>query len=543
MRTARKCLMAMLAVAIALVATDPARAAGQCAELARLAPTDAAFHRPIAEFTAVEVPAKGNAPAHCALSGVIWPETRYLLLLPKQGWNGRFVMTGNGGPAGVLRTEPIAELLRRGYAAAGDSGGHFGNQPLFAFGYNPPDNSNPYAQQKLADFAYRSIHESARLSRQLIRSYYGSAPKYSYYVGASQGGRQGLKNAQLYPDDFDGWVVGYPVINITNQTMTGVLNSRAVVAGAGAISPAKLALLAMTTLRRCDAVDGVADGLIADPRACDFQPARDLPLCADDKDRDDCFTPAQAEGIAQVYRGPRSTSGKPVYFGTPVGSEIFAPNRGFGPPQGPVTLASLWRAFLLPADPARPMTSVSLAYGDSYVKYLVLQQPNWDWRTGELDNYEAVARARGIYELVDALNPDLHRVAGAGKKIIQYHGWADALVTPFVSVDYYERVNATLGEKATHDFYRLFMIPGMGHGPSAGPSDVGDWLGLMEDWVERGKAPERLTATRPAIEALGVRAMTRPLCPYPQQAAYSGHGSSDDAASFKCVARNSVVAR
>jgi feruloyl esterase len=345
-----------------------------------------------------------------------------------------------------------------------------------------------------------------------------------------------LKNAQLYPDDFDGWVIGYPVLNITNQTMLGVFSVRAASIGAATLPPDKLPLLSRATLQHCDSRDGVVDGLITDPRACDFEATRDLPLCPGDKDATDCFTRAQAEGIAAIYRGPRNALGQLFFFGSPVGSEIMAPNRGFGPTQGPATLGSLWRVFLLPADPAKPMSSISLAYGDSYVKHFTLQQPGWDWRTGDLSHYEEIARARGLYDLVDALNPDLQRLAASGKKIIHYHGWSDALVTPYVSVDYYERVVARLGDKATHDFYRLYMIPGMGHGPSAGPNDVGDWLQLMQDWVEKGKAPDRVIAKREAIEALGVRAITRPLCPYPQRSTYVGRGSADDAASFRCQA-------
>jgi Tannase and feruloyl esterase len=517
-------------LAIGIAASSASAAAAECADLALMQLTDLEFGRPIAALKATIVQAEGNIPAHCQLEGTIWPETKYMLKLPLDGWNGRFVMTGNGGPAGAVRTPLIAGFLRNGYAAAGDSGGHTGDRPLFSFAYNPPDNSNPHARQKLVDFAYRSIHESTHLSRKLIQEFYGRAPLYSYFVGNSQGGRQGLKNAQKYPGDFDGWVIGYPVLNITDETMHLAWNARAVVTGPGALPATKLPALVAAATRKCDALDGVTDSLISEPRKCTFAPSQDLPRCSAAGDDDSCFTAAQIEGLNKVYGGPTDSTGKAFYFSVPVGSEVMAPVPGADGNQ----LRSLWMGILLPTDPGNLMSSTSVAYGDSYVRHVVLQSPEWDWKTAPLspDDYHARARGAGIYDIVDALDPDLRKVAEGGKKILHYHGWADALVTPYVSADYFNRVTAALGPEKASSFYRLYMVPGMGHGPSAGPA-YSDWLETMRAWVEEGKAPDAIVATRPAAQ--GRPAMSRPLCPYPEIARYQGRGDINDAASFACV--------
>jgi feruloyl esterase len=503
-----------------------------CAELASLTLKDEAFGKPITDLKATRIAAEGATPEHCQVEGRIWPETDFMLKLPTTGWNHRFVMTGNGGPAGALRAPLLLPFLAQGYAVAGDTGGHLGDRPLFSFGFNPPDNSNPNAAQKLIDFAYRSIHESTQLSRSIIEAFYGEKAARAYYVGSSQGGRQGMKIAQVKPEDFDGWVIGYPVLDITGVTTQAVWNSQAALSGPGLLRPQQMQSLYNAVQTKCDATDGVKDGLVSDPQHCAFDPPRDLTQCRDRQEDDTCFTPAQIEAVKKVQHGPVTRAGKRLFLGTPLGSSVAAPG-----PDG--TSRSLWVPMILPMNPADLKTSLGFAYGESYTKYLLLKSPDWNWSTWNLDDYEA--KAQELHRTVDAVDADLRKVKDSGKKIVQFHGWADALVTPFVSTDYYEKVQAKLGADATHSFYKLYMIPGMGHGPSMGPNDVGkgpnnltDWLSLVRSWVEEGKEPSVLVASRAANAQAGLSALTRPLCPYPQVAKYK-NGDASSAASFICA--------
>jgi hypothetical protein len=524
---------ALLIMCMSLVTlTAHAAAATQtCADLAKLALKDVQFGKPIADLKATLVAADGATPEHCQIDGTIWPETKYMLKLPSNGWNGVFVMTGNGGPAGAVRPQILVGPLAQGYAVAGDSGGHLGDRPLFSFAYNPADNSNPNGPQKLIDFAYRSIHESAHLSKQIINAFYGRPAQRSYYVGGSQGGRQGLKNAQLYPEDFDGWVVGYPVLDLSGQTLAGVWNARAVVGGPGAIRPSQLPALAAAAQAKCDRIDGVTDQLISDAAACQVNAQTDLPSCTageGGEGGDACFTPEQKAAVAKVLSGPTTSKGERVFLGAPLGSSI-----SVAMPDG--SARSLWLGFLTPTDAKNPRSSISLAYGESYIQYFVYQDPKWDWQSGNFDDFKQ--RTASLRKTVDAVDPDLKRVQAGGKKILQYHGLADVLVTPYVSSNYYDKVQAKLGDAATQSFYKLYLVPGMGHGPGMGPMLDGDWLAVLRAWVEQSKEPQSLPAKRAADPRTGTPAMTRPLCPYPQVAQYKGTGDTHAAENFACGTR------
>lgn len=509
----------------------------ECTEIAALEFRDMKFNRS-AGLTAELVAAGEDVPAHCNITGRLWPEIDFAVKLPTE-WNGRFVMTGNGGAGGGLRTQALDPLVAQGYTAAADDTGHEGRGDDFSFAYNPQDDSNPNAAQKLEDLAYRSIHETANLTKKIIAAYYGEEAVYSYYYGASQGGRQGLKNAQLYPDDFDGWSIGYPVLDITRTTMQGMWNLRATLLAPEEVTPAKMPALSDAVMAQCDAADGLADELISNPTSCDFDPTRHLPSCAPEAETASCFTPSQIAALEKVYRGPVSSDGEELFYPTPLGSEQMAPARAFpGAPPPPAPVASLWDGGTVVGwRNGDIMSARSGGLGSTFVKYVVYQDPDFDWRSDFYDEYRATAAE--VAEIIDATDPDLADIAAAGKKIVHYHGLSDALVTPYQSVGYYEAVRQALGEAETAEFYKFYIIPGMGHGPflSIGPSFVEqDWLDTLREWVENDVEPHAIIAARPANEAAGLSAMTRPLCPYPLVAVYNGDGDIRDAANFSCGA-------
>src|SRR5579872_794159 len=260
-----------------------------------------------------------KTPENCDVRGTIWPEAKFVLKLPTT-WDSRFQMVGNGGTAGVLSIGAVDNGLRKGYATASTDTGHdAGKEPLATFGRRGPD--NPNAERKVIDFGYQAVHETAVLAKKIVRAYYGEAPRYSYWVGCSTGGRQGMNEAQRYPEDFDGLVIGAPGLDGTGGNMRRIWNAVAQ-EGPGAIAIGKLPLLASAVYKKCDAVDGLQDGLIDDPRQCAFDPARDLPKCAGGTDGAGCFTGAQIEALKKIYGGVRNSSGKKLFPGQPLGAEI-----------------------------------------------------------------------------------------------------------------------------------------------------------------------------------------------------------------------------
>jgi feruloyl esterase len=459
------------------------------------------------------VAASAQVPEHCDVRGTIWPEIGFAIKLPTS-WNNRFYMVGGGGYAGQISHGPMVPGLQKGYATASTDTGHSAvKEPLGTFA-NPGPN-NPLADQKLVDYAYRAVHETALLAKKMIKAYYGSEPRYSYWVGCSTGGRQGLMEAQRYPEDFDGLLVGAPVLRISGEQMRGLWNAQAVSTGDGKIASEKIPLLARAVYEKCDAVDGVKDGLIEDPRRCRFDPAVDLPKCADDKDGPDCFTSAQIMGLKKVYGGVRTSAGRLLYPGQPLGAEV-APAGG----------RTGW-SNSIGGEPG-----VGLAFGETFIRFLTRPPRGADWSYKGFNFDTDPPKLKELSAMIDADNPDLRRLKQRGGKIIHYHGWADALVNPQASVDYYESVVKTMGEKQTSEFYRLYMIPGMFHCAGGVGCDRGDWFAPLVDWVEKGIAPGALISSR--IEK-NETTRTHPMCVYPETARYIGKGDVNKAGSFTCL--------
>jgi feruloyl esterase len=456
-----------------------------------------------------------NLPPFCRVAGVISPTSDSRILfevwLPLEKWNGKFSGVGNGGWAGAISFGPLGDQLRRGYATASTNTGHEQAPGVNAakFAFDKPE--------QLIDFAYRSHHETAVKAKALAQAFYGKPPERSYFIGCSSGGYQGLMEAQRFPTDYDGIVAGMPANNFT-RLMAGDFD--AILAtfkdSTNNLPTSALGLLHRAVMAACDGADGVVDGILDDPRQCKFDPA--TLACQGEQAPGSCLTTPQVEAAKRVYAGLKDpNTGAQLYPGLVPGSEPFWPHR----------------------DPANPFPIPIAHY-----KWLVFANPEWDWRTFEFTDpadYQAFQKAEAKFApIMNATDPNLKAFRARGGKLLQYHGWNDQLITPLNSIDYYESVLAFFGGgqqdrsetlRDVQSFYRLFMAPGMAHcGGGTGPNAF-DMQAALEQWVERGVAPERIVAAR-AVN--GVVDRLRPLCPYPQVATYTGKGDTNDAANFVC---------
>lgn len=519
----------------------PSRTAAQelvdCAGLLSL--TDAS----LSVVTSEVIEATSRLPAHCRVHGFILPNVNFELKLPAD-WNGKFFMVGNGGYLGTFFDQSYG--LVRGYATASTDTGHQGPDPRFAL-------DNRAAE---IDFAFRSIHVTAVAAKRLIAAHYGRAADFAYFRGCSTGGRQGLMEAQRFPDDFDGWSIGAPIYDYTRkQTYNASWVAKALFDNnrEGYVPRPKLKALGAAVYAQCDAVDGLEDGIIDDPRQCDFEPREDLVQCPAGTDHDQCFTPAQIDAIRRIYDGPGAT----VYPGAIVGGEWRdVPENEMG---------GGWDVYftgmMKPAKNARNSVGqmdrdpyggsefqpVQLRNASSFWKYLAFETDRPDFNLFEDLDFSAVPDTSFMAGLMNADNPDLSPVHDGGKKIILWHGWADVGLNPLATLHYYEAVRATAGGAAADSFMRLFMVPGMYHCEGGPGPDVFDDLTALEKWVEDGVPPANMLAYKtegqndfyphraPRSEAHQARIKrSRPLCPYPEVARHTGVGSIDNAANFAC---------
>ena len=489
--------------------------------------------------SATLVPAAGALPAHCLVKGVLLPEVDPFMIKLPTDWNGNYYQVGNGGLAGTIDEANLNFGLERGYAAASASGGYDGSNPADPingggqFGYNPPDNSNPYAEEKLDGYCFSSVHKMNVLAKQIIKIYYGKRAHYSYYKGCSTGGRQGMIEAQRYPADFDGIMAGAPLVYLTKVTMRDVWQAQHVVGLPTGVTggPAMMAKVSAVIYKKCDSIDGLVDGVIDDPRKCTFNALSELPACPGDvpDSQFNCFTTAQRTAIQKIYDGPRNSAGELLFKGTPVGGEAIEPTF-FGTTTG-------WLGWILPFAPGQ--LSLGGGLGAGFTQYCSLPPdrggPGWDYMTFSWDDDWPYVMEK-MSARCDANDPDLRGFKKRGGKLIQYHGWGDPLVSPFAMAEYYEEVLDVMGDGATDDFYKLYMIPGLNHcalGLGC-TNDVGMFDALV-NWVEKRVEPGVIVGARAAYPPTGMSARTRPLCPYPGAARYLGVGSIDDAANFTCV--------
>ena len=465
------------------------------------------------------VSASGDIPAHCQVEGVIETEIQFELLLPEPNeWNGRFLMGGGGGFVGTVQNQARTIYahggmpLQRGFATVGTDTGHVGGGIEASWAL-----SNPTRQM---NWGHRAVHLTAEAAKSIISEYYGRAADYSYFVGCSRGGGQAMMESQRYPDDFDGIVAAAPAYNWTAFTAGFLQAQQAMFPNGGSGDPVvreeTLELLGASILSACDGEDGVADGVMTDPRRCSFSPS-DLAMCSGDVAGDGCVTRQELAAIEAVYNGP-TVDGESVFFGFNYGGES---------DQGG------WDSWVVSSDRqrARGNPNAQYGFGTEFYKYFVFADPAWDYTTYDFSTWrEDVAR---ISPVVDATETDLSVFRDSGGKIIYWTGWSDLALTPLGTIDYYEQLEAS--DSASRDYARLYMMPGVLHcsgGP--GPDQV-DWVEAIRAWVENGEAPERLIASK--LDSLGQATMTRPVCPYPEFAVYDGTGDPSVDSSFSCSVR------
>ena len=431
---------------------------------------------------------------HCRLAATLTPRPdsaiRMELWMPV-AWNGKFLALGNGGWAGSISFSAMATGLAAGYAVASNDTGHEGGSAAFAVGH----------RDKVVDFAWRAMHEMTDISKQIIEKYYERPPELSYYQGCSTGGRQGLKEAQMFPGDFDGIIAGAPVNNMLTLNATQFDSIvRFLEHPELALSRDKVALLHDAVMAACEVDDGIEDGFLNDPRACDFDPK--VLQCKSRRDTAACLTRDELSSVERVYAGVYSESGRLLYPGHAKGFELG------------------WR---IPAEGSEPTVLQTDA-----TRYLVYEDANWDWH--EFDLERDLPQALENAGFIEAVQADLSQFEARGGKLLLYHGWNDPGPSPYNTIGYYDDVRATMGED-TGDWMRLFLMPGVGHCAGGVGPDRADFLGALDVWVENGQAPERIVASRTRDAETD---MTRPLCPYPEVAVWDGEGDPNDAQSFRC---------
>lgn len=443
----------------------------------------------------------------CDVQGTIEPSIGFQLQLPLTTYRQRYLQIGCGGLCGSIRldaqqTDGCAPLTEGQFVTASNDLGHQGGGG--EFGDDP---------QLRADFAYRADHALAVVAKRLIEQVYGEAPRFSYFTGCSQGGHQALAEAQRYPDDFDGIVAGAPAAVLTElnsfyQPWMAAVEFDA--AGAPVLSAADLPVVHQAVLGQCDAVDGLADGQLEDPRACtvDLSVVQCPP---GGPDVDGCLTAAQLDVVRAIWSGPVDAAGRRLYpGGAAPGSEL------------------AWAGWIVPEQPGEGTAAQGL--GGPWLEHLALAPgvPAPDPPAFDQATFDRVRELAGLY---DATDPDLSAFRDSGGKLLMWHGWADQAIPPTGTLAYHQAVEDQLGgPAAVREFARLYMVPGMEHcGGGQAPSSF-DALTPVLDWVERGVAPEGIVARDPDS------GRTRPVFPHPQVARFDGTGSIEDASSFAAAA-------
>jgi feruloyl esterase len=494
----------LIGFALASMMSATPAAAATCDALAALAFPDATV-------TAAQLVPAGSGtgptaglPEHCRVAATLRPspdsDIKIEVWLPVTGWNTKLLAVGNGGWNGNIDAGALATGLRRGYAVTATDTGHEGG-------------GGPWMQrpEKVVDFGHRAVHEMTVKAKTVVSSFYGKQPSHSYFQGCSAGGRQAVMAAHRYPDDFDGIVAGAPAVDTTGRATFAVWITQQQQRAEGAyIPPDKYPAIHQAALQACDLLDGVADTVIENPRACTFDP-KVLECKAGDSAS--CLTSAQVETARAMYKplvNPRT--GATIFPGLERGTELG------------------WSTFGGP----RPF-----ALGTQMFQFMVFGNPAWDYKTLNFDTDMAKVAALEKGN-INVLDPNLDRFAARGGKLIHYHGWADQQIPAGSSTRFFQSVATRAGSGAKLDgSYRMFMVPGMGHCGGGAGTTTFDMLTALEQWTEAGKAPASIPASRVAN---GQTERTRPLCPFPQVATYSGAGSTNDAANFTCKAPQSVPA-
>jgi len=438
-----------------------------------------------------------SLPSFCRVAATLKPSSdsdiKIEVWLPTAGWNGKFQAVGNGGWAGTIVYQALAAAVAGGYATSSTDTGHTGNTAAFALGH----------PEKLIDMGYRAVHEMTVHAKEIIDAYYGNAPRLSFWNGCSQGGRQGITEAMRYPADFNAIVAGASALNSMQMHGVRIALSAIVHRTPDSYIPAeKYPAVHNAVLGACDALDGVKDGVLENPARCRFDPKV---LECTGADGPGCLTRAQVETARVLYAPVKNPAGATIFPALlQRGSEL-----GWATLAGPEPLGNALEAF----------------------KYVVFQDPSWDWhRFNPATDIElAVKMDNGVLNLTD---PNLKPFFDRGGKLLMYHGWADPQVASMNSVNYFNDVVGKVGKRVVGSSIQLYMIPGMNHCQGGPGTDTFDKMGAIEQWVASGRAPDQIIASHRTDGSVD---RTRPLCPYGKVAKWKGAGGTDDAANFTCV--------
>jgi feruloyl esterase len=493
---------------IAAIAVEPAVAASPsaCADLAKHSFTEIP-DAPTSIVSATVVPAAENLPAYCRVRGTVVPHVGFELRLPLDRWNGSFFMQGCRGYCGEIEIEEADDALARGYSTAATDLGHAGATTDLVWAYN-----NREAE---IDFGVRATHVVAVAAKTIAAAFHGRAPQQSYFRGCSIGGHQALMEAERFPADFDGIIAGAPT-NLKSSILRAYWTATANLDDAkkGILTPQLIYLLRGAVMAKCDAIDGLKDGVLEDPRLCNFDPADlvckrfSVPGFAP---RTDCLTPAQVEAVKKIYDGPTTSDGANLTAGGEVfGSEL------------------TWLGPVIGAD-GGPGSNVKVA--EESLRYLAFaEDPGPSYKLDHFDLDRDAERLNFMQQIIGAPNHDLRRFRNRGGRLLLYQGWQDGAALG--TVDFYETATETLGgEEDTLPFFRLFMVPGMnqcGGGPGANTFDM---VRVIQDWVEFGKAPDSILGTHK--DENGTVGLSRPVYAYPNIARFDGNKDRPAPENFK----------
>jgi hypothetical protein len=531
--------LAIVLIAVSLLAGRAYGAPQSCEQLAKLA-------LPHVTITSVQTVAAGTfappasaapwlagspefykkVPAFCRVTAVSKPTAdsniKIEVWMPSSGWNGKFRGQGNGGFAGEIDYQALGLAVMEGYASAATDTGHAGDGTTATWALDHPE--------KIVDFGYRAIHEMTVIGKAATKAFYGDTPKYSYFASCSNGGRQALMEAQRFPQDYNGILAGAHANYWTHLLTSALWDAQATTLNPDSYIPSsKIPAIAKAVLAACDANDGVKDGILNDPRKCHFDPST---IQCKGADSDACLTEPQVVALKKLYQGAVDSRGQQIFPGFMPGGE-----EGEGG----------WPLWITGPGPGKALL---FAFDYGYFADMVYDKSDWDYKKANLDD-AVVASDKKFAGVLNATDTNLKPFQDRGGKLIVYHGWSDAAISPVNSINYYQSVVQRMGQSDVDAFLRLYMVPGMQHcGGGPGPDVFGEngfstandaqhnmYLAL-EAWVERGAAPPAVIASK--LEGRGPDAkvkLSRPLCPYPQDTHYKGSGDPNDAANFTCAAQ------
>ncbi|MED5622401.1 tannase/feruloyl esterase family alpha/beta hydrolase [Ideonella sp. BN130291] len=501
--------------------------------------------------SAVAVAASGTLPAHCQLNGTIAERTGidgkpYAIgfeLRAPTAWNGKFFFQGGGGTNGVvvpatgnLLNAPSGTALERGYAVASTDGGHATGVSDTSFGIDP---------QARYDYGYNAVGQTTVVAKQILRAHYGRDAAHSYIVGCSNGGRDAMVAAARFADQFDGFVAANPGFNLPKAGLAEQWDTQQFMSAAtpgqlpkDAFPPAVMALVANRILARCDALDGAVDGLVNDRAACQatFDLEADVPTCSGTPDGS-CLTAAQKSALARVFGGPRNAAGQQLYATWPwdpgiagAGWRFWKLDAGFAPLPFNTLIGAGAMGYVFTTPPDAPsLADGGLGYQLGF---------SMDTDAPKIFATNATYTQSAMAFMTPPNPAALSTLMARGGKLIVVHGTADPVFSADDSIAWYEAFKAANTTAAHHA--RLFLVPGMNHCAGGPTTDRFDLLTVLENWVEKGTAPDVVTAgvnpADPDVVAAGWPASrTRPLCAYPQVARLKpGATNLEDAASFQC---------